>query len=286
MRAREALKKAVTALSEAGFATPEREASAILKDGLGINSLAVFKDDPLLAPEQESKLDEILKRRVAREPLQYILGFVWFYGIKIEVGPGALIPRPETELVVEEAIKRAFPKTDAISILDLCTGSGAIAIALSLNLPGAQVTGTDISEKALFWAGRNMAANFDDAAPHKIRFLKGDLFGPVEGAKFNIITANPPYIKEDMIETLQPEICRWEPRMALSGGAEGLDVVKRIISGSPEHLIQGGSLIMEIAGGTDIAALDKMAAGAGLQPEKVIKDYSGWDRVYIARKKE
>ncbi len=283
MQAREALKKAVTTLSGAGIAIPEREASAILKDGLGINSLAVFKDDPTLTPHQEEKLEEILKRRVSREPLQYILGFVWFYGIKIEVGPGALIPRPETELVVEEVVKGVFPKTEAVSILDLCTGSGAIAIALSLNLPGADVTGTDISGSALVWAGKNMAANFDSASPHKIRFLKGDLFAPVGDSRFDIITANPPYIKEDVIETLPPEICCWEPRMALSGGAEGLDVVKRIISGAPEHLRPDGRLIMEIASGTDIAALDRMSVDAGLRPEKVIKDYSGWDRVYIAR---
>ena len=289
VRALEALKHAIDFLAGLGIEEAKEEARAILKDGLGIDTLVLYRDNPPLSSEDIRKLNGILERRKRREPLQYILGFVWFYGLKIRVGSGALIPRPETEILVKEALAladkfRTGGKSEnegrRIGVLDLCTGSGAIALALAKNLPEAAVTAVDISEDALAWAEKNRELN----GAENLRLLKGDLFGPVGQMRFCIITANPPYIKDRLIESLEPEVSCWEPRMALSGGETGLAFTEDIIREAPEHLEPGGYLLMEMAGGTDTGLLAGMAAQSGLRMENIIKDMAGWERVFIARK--
>lgn len=287
-RALEALKYAIDFLAGLGIKEAKEEARAILKDGLGIDTLVLYRDNsPLTAPELR-KLNEILERRKKREPLQYILGFVWFYGLKIKVGPGALIPRPETEILVREALERAGRLRAGkdggplLRVLDLCTGSGAIALALAKNLPDAQVTAVDISEDALEWARKNMELN---GAEKNLRLLKGDLFAPAGQERFSIITANPPYIKDRLIEKLEPEVGCWEPRVALSGGESGLVLTEDIIRQAPDHLEPNGCLLMEMAGGTDTSLLSGLAAQAGLRVENIVRDLAGWERVFIARKR-
>ncbi|MDA8169746.1 MAG: peptide chain release factor N(5)-glutamine methyltransferase, partial [Nitrospiraceae bacterium] len=274
-RALEALRLATRSLKAAGLPDAPKEAGMIMREGLGLNVLSIYKDNPRLTPAQETRLAEMLERRKKREPLQYILGFVWFYGLKLKVGRGVLIPRPETEILVEEALKRAAGNKDKrLKILDLCTGSGAIALALGKNLPASEVLASDISEKALSFAGENRAAN----GIENVRFLSGDLFAPVEGMRFDIITANPPYIKAAIIETLEPEVACWEPLKALSGGESGLELIERIISGAPGHLAEGGKLLMEIAGGMDRETLFPLAEKAGLHPEEIVRDFAGLER--------
>ncbi len=289
LRALDALKYVIETLR--GFGIPEancpQEARAILKDGLEIDTLRMYRDNPPLSPGQLRRLGEILDRRKKREPLQYILGFVWFYGLKILVGEGALIPRPETEILVEETLRRAGKvrleeKGRRIKILDLCTGSGAIALALAKNLPRADILATDISAGALGWAEKNRRA----CGAENVRFLEGDLFGPAGEGKsvFDFITANPPYIKEEKLKSLEPEVVCWEPRIALSGGRDGLDLTGRIIREAPAHLERGGFLLVETAGGTGPDVFDRMAGEAGLRMEALVRDLAGFERVFIAKK--
>ena len=288
-RALEALKYAIDFLAGLGIKEAKEEARAILKDGLGIDILVLYRDNPPLTACDVQKLNEILERRKKREPLQYILGFVWFYGLKIMVGRGALIPRPETEILVREALDRAGrlkagkDREARMRVLDLCTGSGAIALALAKNLPDAQVTAVDISEDALEWARKNREFN---GVEENLRLLKGDLFEPAGQERFSIITANPPYIKDRLIESLEPEVSCWEPRVALSGGESGLALTENIIRQAPDHLEPGGYLLMEMAGGTDTGLVAALSAQAGLMVESIVRDLAGWERVFIARKPE
>ena len=275
----DALKHAIGTLQGLGIPGAAEEARAILRDGLGIDLLRLYRDNPPLSPDQLRRLDEILERRKKREPLQYILGFVWFCGLKLLVGKGVRIPRPETEILVEETLRRAGRQRE-IKILDLCTGSGAIALALAKNLPRASILATDISGEALIWAERNRREN----GVENVRFAKGDLFGPAGDSVFDFITANPPYIKEERLKTLEPEVVCWEPGIALSGGADGLELAGRIIRGAAAHLERGGRLLMEIAGGTESGPLARMAGEAGLRMEALVRDLANLERVFIAEK--
>ena len=288
LQARGALKLAadtLKGLGGAGARWAADEARVILRDGLGFDMLHVYRDNPPLTESQLRKLKRILARRKKREPLQYILGFVWFYGLKLRVGKGALIPRPETEILVEEVLRFTARRGETkVKILDLCTGSGAIALALARNLPDAEIVASDISGEALRWAERNAREN----AAGNVRFLKGDLFGSLPEGKtkslFDIITANPPYITDSMLARLEPEIACWEPEVALSGGPDGLDLVRRIISGAPARLTAGGLLFIEVAAGTDPDLLARLSREAGLEMKALVRDLAGLERVFVARK--
>lgn len=277
-RALDALKKAISELRDAGLPAPEKEAKIIFRDALGIDMAALYRDNPALGESENRLLREILARRKKREPLQYILGWVDFYNLRIKVGPGALIPRPETEVLVEETLKRIGPEEPA-EVLELCTGSGAIALAIKSRRPRVRICATDISADALRYARENART-----LGLEIFFLEGDLYAPVKlKTSFDIIVANPPYIKTSVLETLQPEVKDWEPRLALEADAGGLGFAARIMEGAPAHLRRpGGLVLMEIAGGSDIKALEKIAARAGLAPAGVVRDLGGLDRVFIA----
>lgn len=282
MRALDALKESIKKLKEAGIPEAETEAEVIFKEILGLDPVSIFRDNPDLTPDQIQKLENTLLRRKTREPLQYIIGHVHFLGgVKILVGPGVLIPRPETELVTREAIKRLSPlREKPLKILELCTGSGAISIALAKEFPRAEILAVDISEAALGYAKKNKNLN----KIRNITLLKGDLFGPVKRKKFHLVIANPPYIKDQILKTLEPEVRDWEPREALAGGSEGLEIVEKIIAEAPEYLLAGGFLVLEIAGRTHPEVLYEMAKQAGLAPEPVLKDYAGLERIFIAKK--
>jgi release factor glutamine methyltransferase len=284
-----ALKDSIKRFKKAGVPQAETEAEVIFKEILGLDTVRVFRENPTLTARQIQRLKKTLLRREKREPLQYIIGHVEFLGHKILVGPGVLIPRPETELVTLHAIKRLshlgvgpVPRTGRfpLKILELCTGSGAIAIALAKEFPRASITAVDISAKALAYAKKNKTLN----KIKNISLLKGNLFEPLKRKGFDLIIANPPYIKDSHIPTLEPEVRDWEPREALAGGPEGLDIIEKIISEAPRHLVPGGLLVLEVAGGTSQQALNKMAKKAGLSPELVQRDYAGLTRIFTARK--
>jgi release factor glutamine methyltransferase len=277
MNAIDKLKEAKGILSNAGIENPERDAELALSHCLGIERVILYRDNPGISDEMNAQIDACLKRRTGREPLQYILGYTEFYGLKIKVGTGVLIPRPETELLAEEAIKTISKckfQNANFKILDLCTGSGCIALALAEAFPDARVYGTDMSADALGYAKENAGLN----NIKNITFLKGDLFKPVKDMQFDMIVSNPPYIQTDDFKSLQPEIIDWEPVTALDGGEDGLDYYRKIISGAGDYLKENGFLMIEIGMGQS-DPIREMAEDEGLADIHVLKDYAGIERI-------
>ncbi|MBF0473065.1 MAG: peptide chain release factor N(5)-glutamine methyltransferase [Nitrospirae bacterium] len=210
----------------------------------------------MIPPEIIKKIEHFAKRRAAREPLQYILGQVEFLGLTIKVGRGVLIPRPETELVTLHAInlikKHSFNK-----IIDLCTGSGCIALSIAREFPNISITGTDISDAALKFAKENVDLNNIT----NVSLIKSPLFDQLKNKTFDLIISSPPYIKTPVIETLQPEIRLYEPLEALDGGVDGLDLYRKILNQAPEYLNLDGMIVFEIGDdqGDDIKIIAKDA---------------------------
>lgn len=275
----EAFRFAINTLRKAGVPDPEIEAEAIFKELLGLDLLKIYRDNPDIIPAQKRKLEKVLLRRKKREPLQYIIGHVDFMGLEILVGKGVLIPRPETELVTKEALDLLSPKKNP-EILELCSGSGAIALALARNLPRSEVLAVEISEKALKYAKKNKKLN----KIKNVKLLKGNLYGPVKGKLFDLIIANPPYIEDKLIKTLAPEVKDWEPLVALRGGPDGLEIIRKIINGAPGHLKPGGILVLELASGMGKKVLSPLAKRAGLKDIQVKKDFAGLTRIFSAHK--
>ena len=218
--------------------------------------------------EQEAYL-KLIARRCERVPLQHITGEQEFMGLPFRVTPDVLIPRQDTEVLVEECLRHLAPGN---IFLDLCTGSGCILVSLLHYAKGTFGTGADLSGKALSVAKGNVEANGVEA-----RLVQGDLFEPVTGT-FDLIVSNPPYIASAEIETLTPEVREREPRMALDGTADGLFFYKRIVQESPSYLKEGGWLCMEI-GYDQGAAVQQLMEARGFVTVSVIKDLAGLDRV-------
>ncbi len=272
-RALDAMKAVSAGLRAMGIEDAEKEVELFITEGLGIGRVQLYRDNPKLSAAEALMLNEMLRRRQRREPLQYIIGHVEFCGLKIRVGPGVLIPRPESELLAEEAVARLSDRPSP-RVLELCTGSGCVALSVARGLPRSEVTATDTSGDALRYAGENARLN----RIGNVRFLKGSLFGPVAGERFDAVLANPPYIRTEDIDGLAPEIRLWEPRAALDGGADGLDFYREIIASAGEHLNPGGMLIVE-TGGPLAGPVADMARAAGLSPEAPTRDYGGCDRI-------
>lgn len=287
MRALDKLKEATEFLKQYGIEDANRDAEIIVSHCIGINRTVLYRDNPEIREEEIERIDEFLTRRSKREPLQYILGYVDFYGLKIKVGKGVLIPRPETELLAEEAIKTV--KREALSvmrILDICTGSGCLALALAKEFPDAKVYGTDTSGVAMKYAEENARTN----RIGNVTFLEGSLFEPIKKLPtvdcplftFGLIVSNPPYIKRDDINNLQLEIKDWEPVEALDGGEDGLDYYRTIIPEAKGYLKREGFLIFEIGAGQS-EEVSKIAKDTGFGNISLIKDYAGIERIFVAR---
>jgi release factor glutamine methyltransferase len=273
MNAMEAMHKAAEWLKALGVEDPAKEAELLVTVGLGVDRVSLYRDDPALGWEDPRILDEMLARRERREPIQYILGEVEFYGLRITVGPGVLIPRPETELLVEEALRRLKGKLSP-RVLELCTGSGCVALAVARELPEARVIATENSAHALRYAHKNAELN----GLGNVAFLSGSLFMPVAGQSFDAVLSNPPYIRTGDIDTLAPEIRNWEPREALDGGPDGLDFYRQIIPRAKDFLNPGGALIVEM-GASLAPEVARIASDAGLRPHPPLQDWGGCDRV-------
>lgn len=276
------LREAREFLEKSGIEDAGREAELIISHCLGVERVSLYRDNPKISQEQISEIEEFLKRRSKREPLQYILGYTEFHGLKIKVAKGILIPRPETELLVEEAIKiisKFQIPNSKLMILDFCTGSGCIALALAKKFPYAEAYGTDSSKVAIAYAKENAAINGIKNAT----FLRGNLFEPVRRpATFNLIVSNPPYIRKNDIKTLQPEIKDWEPIEALDGGEDGLDYYRVIIPEARGFLKKDGFLMLEL-GIDQSEAVKKMALDAGFMDISLKKDYAGIERILMAK---
>jgi len=282
----ETIHRASRTLSEAGVPAAAFDAELLLRFALGRDrAWIITHGNDELADKDQSRFGEMVRRRATREPLQHIIGTQEFWGLDFIVSKDVLIPRPETEFVVEAALA-AVRKLAAPVIVDLCTGSGCIAVCLAKELPAARIFATDRSEAALATARRN--AKLHDVAD-RIKFLEGDLFGPLEeldlAGRIDIITANPPYVRSGDLPLLQPEVKDFEPGIALVGGPEGTEIAERIIRTAPDHLQKGGMLIMEM-GMEQAEAIAGMVAktGAYAEPE-ILKDLMEIDRVIVAKKK-
>lgn len=219
---------------------PQVDAIALLEKVMGRTPLELrLHPQDTLTAEQEERFRSLLLLRSQREPLQYLLGTQCFYGLEFAVDPRVLIPRPETETLCELAL-RELGRTRRPRVLDLCTGSGAIAVTLKKLCPQAEVTACDISDGALAVAKQNAIRN-----DVEVRFVQGDFLVPVAGEQYDLIACNPPYIESTECETLQPEVTR-EPRLALDGGADGLAFYRRLAADAPACLVQGGWMIAEV----------------------------------------
>ncbi len=258
-----------------------------------------------LTIDEFQRFEVWLSRRVAREPSQYIIGEQEFWGLGFKVTRDVLIPRPETELIVEEAVKTITeceirnaelnPKSEIRNpkfILDLCAGSGCIAVSIAKEIPACRVYAVDISERALAVAKENAERH---GVADRITFLRGDLFEPINGMnpvlrhngtsiKFDIIVSNPPYISKKMMAGLEPEIKDYEPVTALYGGEDGLDFYRRIISAASAYLLQGGYLMLEMGYGQAEEIKKLIEQDKVFEHIVIKKDFAGIDRVIKAQK--
>jgi release factor glutamine methyltransferase len=272
MRARELLKDAERRLTASGSPDPEADAQWLLSDALRVHRGALpLRLDGELAGEALDWFLRALKRRESGEPLQYVEGFAYFYGRKFSVDPRVLIPRLDTETLCEAALKRLRPGMRA---LDLCTGSGILAVTFALEVPGLDVTGADVSFEALEVAREN-----GEALGASVAWARGDLFGAVSGA-FDLIACNPPYLTGEDMLCLQPEVAR-EPKLALYGGADGLAFYRRIATELPDRLNPGGAALLEVGLGQAEAVAELLKP---LGAVRVVKDLSGADRVVIVER--
>lgn len=270
---REALRQAVNRLEDAGVPDAAVDAAFLLSHATGLPHLLLRAEGwRELDAAACARYDALLARRCQREPLQYILGTADFMGITLHTAPGALIPRNDTEALCEQAFARI---QGVRRVLDLCTGTGALAIALASFYPQAEVTATDISPDALQIAARNIA---DTGV--RVTLRCGDLFESVAGERFDMIVSNPPYVTAQEMHDLQPEVQR-EPELALYGGQDGLDFYRRIAREAPQHLQPGGWLLLEI-GSTQAQAVAAMLA-QDFETAAVYPDMQGLDRVVAAR---
>ena len=231
-------------LADRGVENPRLNAEHLLAHALGLKRMELYLQfDRQLGEAERAPLREMVKRRGAREPLQHVLGTVEFHGRTFACDKRALVPRPETEQLVEIALEITKGKTSPV-ILDIGTGSGVIALTLALELPGASVHATDLSTDALALAADNATRH---ALTERITFAPSDLF-PSGETKFDLIVANLPYIATNEIAALSPEV-RHDPLSALDGGPDGLDLVRRLIDAAPDRLTPGGALLLEIGAG-------------------------------------
>ena len=229
--------------------------------------------------EEHALYEALIERRLAGEPIQHISGECEFYGLPFKVTQDVLIPRPETEHLVEKviAIARRFERP---RMVDIGTGSGAIAVALAHNLAGAVITATDLSQSALAVARENAAKN---GVAERIRFLHGDLLAPVAGERFEIIASNPPYVPDSDRALIAVEVREYEPALALFGGEDGLDVYRRLIPAAYAALVPGGSIALEI-GFTQAEAIEGLLAASGFQNIEFTPDLQGIPRVASAQR--
>ncbi|MDO9068522.1 MAG: peptide chain release factor N(5)-glutamine methyltransferase [Deltaproteobacteria bacterium] len=266
-------------LASKGVLNARLESEWLLCAATGLDRVGLYLnfEKPLIDSEL-SVFRAMVARRAMREPLQHILGTQEFCGLEFEVTPDVLIPRHDTETLVNESIMRM---PGARSILDVGTGSGCIAVTLARQLPAAAVTATDISESALAVARRNAERHSVD-----IDFLAGSLFAPLVGRRFDLVVSNPPYIPENDIAALEPEVRDFDPHGALNGGSDGLNFYRALIPEAIDYLNPGGFLLLEIGIGQadDVAQLFLAAGGYG-QPFTTL-DPGGIQRVVGALRKE
>ena len=303
-----------TFFEKKGISQPRLEAEILLAHVLGLERIALYLQyDQTVGEEVRAAFRDLVRRRVGREPTRYLTGACEFMSLALKVTPACLIPRPETEQLVEEVLRLAGVRrrppvalgpaaedygtvgpgeesvaaaASPLAAIDLCTGCGCIAVGLAAYLPGIRIVATDISREALEVARANAEAH---GAADRITLLEGDLYEPLDAADAapaDFLVANPPYVAEAEWETLQPEISGHEPRAALVAGPKGTEIIERILRGAPAYLRPGGRLLVEIGAEQGETAVRMAGAVRGLGDVQVLKDYAGLDRILLARREE
>ena len=266
-------------LREKGFESPRLNGELLLAGTLGLKRLDLYLQfDRPLTPDELAEFKARLRRRAKREPLQYIEGQAAFRDLRLRVDPRVLIPRSETELLVDEVLAWAAGR-EGLHALDVGTGSGAIALSLATEGPFARVVATDVSGDALEVARANHAA----AAPGApVEFYAGAVYAPVRGQSFDVVVSNPPYIGESERGALDAGVRDWEPAQALFSGETGLDVIRELVAGAPGVLRAGGLLALEIGWKQADAVAALVRAVDGFNEPAVRRDLEGRDRIVTA----
>src|SRR5439155_10710371 len=272
--------------SGAGIPNAENEAIWILEFALGTSRLALrLEANRTVAASEQDRVMKLFARRAAREPLQYLLGSQEFCGLDFLVDRSVLIPRPETELLVEQVIQHNL-RTRPLIIADIGTGSGCIAVALARALPTAVFYATDRSLAALRIAEHNATRH---GVKDRVRFLVGDLLEPLRAHRLEgevaAVVSNPPYIADRELLELQPEVRMFEPRVALAGGGDGLEFHRRLLSDAGEFLAPGGLLVFEVGQGQAGPLSEIAVAQGGYAQAGLVRDAAGLDRVVCFERK-
>lgn len=284
MTYRECYEQGCRTLQAAGIEEAALDARLLLEAVCGTdrNDLLVHGEQPV-SPEAEEKYLNWIRQRAEHIPLQQLTGEQDFMGLTFAVNEHVLIPRQDTEILVEEVLKELH---DGMRVLDMCTGSGCILLSLLHYSNDCEGLGVDLSAEALEVAGRNVLKVLTPEKAEHAHFLQSDLFEKVEG-KFEIIVSNPPYIASAEVEKLMPEVRDHEPRMALDGTEDGLEFYRRIIAEAGQYLVSSGMLFFEI-GYDQGQAVSELMREHGYREVQVVQDYAGLDRVvygtYVERK--
>ena len=301
-----------------GIPQPRLEAEILLAHVLAFERIDLYtRYDLPVDEETRARFRDLVRRRADHEPTRYLTGGCEFMSLAMKVTPDCLIPRPETELLVEAALRlagvtrpgssgrprpggpgstgsprpggrpaipgSAAPST-SLAAIDLCTGCGCVAVSLAVYLPGCRITATDLSAAAIEVARTNAASH---SVADRLTFLEGDLYAPLQAAAVppaDFLLANPPYVAEADWNDLAPEIRGHEPRSALVAGPRGTEIIERILRGAPAYLRPGGTLLVEIAAGQGTAVSEIAGAVPGLGGAEILKDYAGLERILLARK--
>jgi release factor glutamine methyltransferase len=271
-------------LTQKGVDAPRLSAELLLSNVLGLKRIELYTlYNKVVAQEQLTQLRGLVKRAGEHEPVAYLVGKTEFYSIEFEVTPDCLIPRPETELLVQRSIELLRQRTGPQSICDLCTGCGIIAVAIARNVPDAKVLATDISESALAVAAKNVEKH---KLAERVEWRSGDLFEPLVPKldQFDLIVCNPPYVSEAEYEALDKNVKDYEPRIALYAGPDGLDVYRRIVEKVDQFLQLDGILLLEIGYQQGPAIRELLEQTGTFAQIRIDKDLPGHDRVVVARR--
>ena len=278
MRLDDALAQAATRLANQGVESPRFDAEILLAHALGLNRAAVLsRPEQRLTPKQLTRYRDLVARRGDREPLAYIVGQREFFGLDLMVDPRVLIPRPETELLVEHALEIAKRQAAPLRIADVGAGSGAIAVALAVHLPPAIIYALDQSTDALEVVAENARRHH---VADRVHCLHSDLLS-VLPEQVDLITANLPYVTSDEWQDLAPEIQYHEPRPALDGGPDGLTLIARLLATAGPCLRPAGAILLEIGAGQGVAVTSLARTCLPQARVQLVQDYAGLDRLVI-----
>ncbi len=280
-------------LKKHGSATPRLDAEVLLAHARQCHRIQLYTHyDEELTEEVRASMRDLVQRRARQEPVAYLVGEREFFSLPFHVNADVLIPRPDSETLIVEAISclKPTPADDTASvasrawrIVDLCTGSGCLAITLARQLPTSQLIATDLSDKALAVARQNLARH---SLADRVELRQGSLLQPLQNEPpFDLIISNPPYIPSSDIETLEEDVRRHEPRLALDGGADGMDLLRPLITEGPKHLLPGGWMLLEFTSEQAPALMNCAQAQPDWSLVQVVKDLSQLPRVLKLQKR-